>query len=40
MLEFWNIGIMGFWDSGMVGLENQNEYTCIGFLVAAAYFPG
>ena len=36
-LEFWN---HGFWDNGMVGLENQNEYNCIDFLVIVAYFLG
>jgi hypothetical protein len=37
MLEQWN---KGFWDDGMVGLENQNEYNCIDFLVIVAYFLG
>jgi hypothetical protein len=37
MLEQWN---NGFWDDGMVGLENQNEYNCIDFLVIVAYFLG
>jgi hypothetical protein len=38
MMEQWNDGIMG---SGiMVGLENQNEYNCIDFLVIVAYFLG
>jgi hypothetical protein len=27
-------------DNGMEGLENQNEYNCIDFLVIAAYFLG
>jgi len=27
-------------DNGMVGLENQNEYNCIEFLVIVAYFLG
>jgi hypothetical protein len=36
-MEQWNIG---FWDNGMVGLENQNEYNCIDLLVIVAYFPG
>ncbi len=41
----WNIGILeywnhGFWDNGMVGLENQNEYNCIDFLVIVAYYWG
>ena len=35
ILEYWNIG---FWDNGMMGLENQNEYNCIDFLVIVAYF--
>ena len=30
MLEFWNIGIMG--------IENQNEYNSINFLTIVAYF--
>jgi hypothetical protein len=25
-MEYWN---HGFWDNGMVGLENQNKYNCI-----------
>jgi hypothetical protein len=45
MMEQWNDGIMG---SGLrlgenivrVGLENQNEYNCIDFLVRLAYFLG
>jgi len=41
----WNIGILeywnhGFWDYGMVGLENHKEYICIDFHVIAAYFLG
>jgi len=47
MLEFWNIGhevkllrYHEFWDNGMVGLENQNEYNCIDFLVIMAYLLG
>jgi hypothetical protein len=32
-MEYWN---HGFWDNGMVGLENQNEYNCIDILVMAA----
>jgi hypothetical protein len=41
----WNVGILeywnhGFWDNGMVGLENQNEYNGIDFLVIVAYFQG
>jgi len=46
-LEFWNIGhavkllrYHGFWDNGMVGLENQNKQNCIDFLVIVAYFLG
>jgi hypothetical protein len=35
--EFVNIG---FWNIGMVGLENQNEYNCIDILVILAYFLG
>jgi hypothetical protein len=27
-------------DNGMVGLENQNEYNCIDFLIIVAYFLG
>jgi len=45
MLEFWHIGLEvkllryhGFWDNEMVGIENQNEYNCIDFLVITAYF--
>jgi len=37
ILEYWN---HGSWDNGMVGLENQNEYNCIDFLVIVAYFLG
>jgi hypothetical protein len=37
MVESWNDG---FWDNGMVGLENQNEYNWIDFLVIVAYFLG
>jgi hypothetical protein len=36
-LEYWN---NGFWDNGIVGLKNQNEYNCIDFLVIVAYFLG
>jgi hypothetical protein len=36
-MEHWN---HGFWDNGMVGLDNQNEYNCIDFLVIVAYFLG
>ncbi len=41
-LECWNSGILEscFWDNGIVGLENQNEYNCIDFLVIVAYFLG
>jgi hypothetical protein len=35
ILEYWN---HGFWENGMVGLANENEYNCIDFLVKAAYF--
>ena len=45
MLEFLNIEDPpkedwnhGFWNKGMVGLENQTEYNCIDFLVIVAYF--
>jgi len=31
---------MEWWNSGMVGLENQNEYNCIDFLVILASFLG
>jgi hypothetical protein len=34
-MECWN---HGFWDNGMLGLENQNEYNRIDFLVIVAYF--
>jgi hypothetical protein len=39
----WNVGILeywnnGFWDNGMVGLENLNEYNFIGFLAIVTYF--
>ncbi len=27
-------------DNEMVGLENQNEYNCIDFLIIVAYFLG
>jgi hypothetical protein len=37
MLEYWN---HGFWDIGMVGLDNQNEYNCIDFLEIVASFLG
>ncbi len=37
MLEFWN---HGFWDYGMVGLKNQNEYDCTDNIVTVAYFLG
>jgi hypothetical protein len=37
MMEQWNDG---FWTIGMVGLENQNEYNCIDFLLILAYFMG
>ena len=30
----------GFWDHGMLGLENHKEYNCIDFLVIVPYFPG
>ena len=45
MMEQWNDGIMGSGlrlgeNIGMVGLENQNEYNCIDFLVILAYFLG
>ncbi len=38
----WNVGILeywnhGFWDNGMVGLENQNDYKCIDLLAIVAY---
>jgi len=36
-MEYWN---HGFWDNEMLGLENQNEYNCIDFLVTVAYFLG
>jgi hypothetical protein len=36
-LEYWN---HGFWDNGIVGLKNQNEYNCIDFLIIVAYFLG
>jgi len=41
----WNVGILeywnhGYWDNGMMGLENQNEYNCIDFFVIVAYFLG
>jgi hypothetical protein len=44
-MEFWNIGIMGYGlrlveDKVMLGLDNQNEYNCIDFLVTVAYFLG
>jgi hypothetical protein len=44
-LHIWNDGIMGSGlrlgeDIGMVGLENQNEYKCIDFLVIVACFMG
>jgi hypothetical protein len=31
---------MEFWNSGMVGLDNKNEYNCIDFLKIVAYFLG
>ena len=34
-MECWN---HGFWDNGMLDLENQNEYNRIDFLVIVAYF--
>ena len=34
------IGMMEQWNDGMVGLENQNEYNCIDFLVILSYFLG
>jgi len=37
MLEYWNIG---FWDNGIVALENQKECNNIDFLIIAAYFLG
>ena len=37
MMEQWN---HGFWNIGMMGLENQNENNCIDFLVIVAYFLG
>ena len=41
----WNNGMVdswkdGFWDNGMVRLENQNEYNRIDSLVMVAYFLG
>ena len=40
MREYWKIGILGFWDNGMVGLENQTEYNCIDLLGMVANFFG
>ena len=37
IVEYWN---HGFWDHGMLGLENHKEYNCIDFLVIVTYFPG
>jgi len=37
MMEQWN---HGFWNIGMMGLENQNENNCIDFLLIVAYFLG
>ena len=37
MLEYWNYG---FWVSGMMGLDSQNESNCFDFLVIVAYFLG
>jgi hypothetical protein len=38
MMEYWNIGITGFWGNGMVDIENQYGYNRIDFLVIVAYF--
>ena len=35
ILEYWNYG---FWENGMVDIENQDEYNRIDFLVIVAYF--
>jgi len=37
MMEQWN---HGFWNIGMVGLENQNEYNSIDFLEIWGNFFG
>jgi hypothetical protein len=37
MMEQWN---HGFWNVGIVGLENQNEYNWFDFLVILAHFLG
>jgi hypothetical protein len=34
------IGMMEYWNNGMVGIEDQNEYNDIDFLVIVVYFLG
>jgi hypothetical protein len=38
-LECWKSGILEswFWDNGIMGLANQNDYNCIGFLDSGVF---